>query len=104
MSSMPGSAPVQEGDLASQREIMRWTWPVGTRRVLAGAVMAAALGLAVASRSVPRSDAGIVKAPALLLDVNTVPPGVLEALPHVGQTLARQVGRGPRATAARLTG
>ena len=62
------------------------------RGVLAAAVIAAALGLAVASQSVPRSAGeGIVVAPDLLLDPNTAPPGVLETLPHVGRTLVRQL-------------
>ena len=39
----------------------------------------------------PESEAEIVKAPDLLLDLNTVPARVLETLPHVGQSLVRQV-------------
>jgi hypothetical protein len=81
----------QEVDRASRREIVPWIWPTGTRGVLAVSVCAAALGLAVASRSLPRSGEEIVPAPALLLDVNTVPPQVLETLPHVGQSLVRQL-------------
>jgi hypothetical protein len=92
MSSMPSPIPIQEdGDPASGREVIRWNWPLGARVLLAGAVVAAALCLAFASQSVPGSDAEIVKAPDLLLDLNTVPPHVLETLPHVGQSLSRQV-------------
>jgi hypothetical protein len=92
MSSMPDPAPVlRENDPASRREIMHWNWPIEARRVLAAAAIVGALGLAVASRSVPRSSEGIVEAPVLSLDVNTVPPQVLEILPHVGQTLVRQL-------------
>jgi competence protein ComEA len=77
---------------ASRREPVPWVWPAGARGVLAAAVIAAALGLTVASQSVPRSaGAGIVVAPDLLLDLNTAPPGVLETLPHVGPTLVRQL-------------
>jgi hypothetical protein len=47
--------------------------------------------LAFGSQSVPQSDAEIVKAPDLVLDLNTAPARVLETLPHVGQTLVRQV-------------
>ena len=69
-----------EGDLASRREVMHWIWPAGARGLLAAAVIAAALGLAVASHSVPEPGAEIVKAPDLLLDLNTVPARVLETL------------------------
>jgi Helix-hairpin-helix motif len=92
MSSMSCPISIQEGrDPASRREVIRWNWPAGVRGLLAGAVIAAALGLGFAGRSVPESDAEIVKARDLLLDLNTVPPRVLETLPHVGQTLVRQV-------------
>jgi hypothetical protein len=92
MSSMPSAIAIQdEGDPAPLREVIRWNWPAGARGLLAGAVIAAALGLAFVSQSVPRSDAEIVKAPDLLLDLNTAPAHVLETLPHVGQTLVRQV-------------
>jgi hypothetical protein len=92
MSSMPSAIAIQdEGDPAPLREVIRWNWPAGARGLLAGAVIAAALGLAFVSQSVPRSDAEIVKAPDLLLDLNTAPAHVLETLPHVGRTLVRQV-------------
>jgi len=77
---------------ASRRGPVPWTWPVGARGVLTAFVMAAALGLAVASQSGSRSSGqSIVAAPDLLLDANTAPPGVLETLPHVGRTLVRQL-------------
>jgi hypothetical protein len=77
---------------AIRREPVPWIWPVAARAVLAAAAIAAALGLAVASLSAPRSGgAGIVVAPDLVLDVNTAPPGVLETLPHFGRTLVRQL-------------
>ncbi len=88
------SAPLligREEQLASGRGGIHWLWPAGTRGLLAAMVIAAALGLAVASESVPEPGAEIVKAPHLLLDLNTVPARVLETLPHVGQTLVRQV-------------
>ena len=92
MSSVSIPVPIEgERDPESRREGMRWSWPAGARGVLAVAVIAGALGLAFASQSVPESAAEIVKAPDLLLDLNTVPARVLNTLPHVGQTLARQV-------------
>ena len=81
----------QESDRPSARDGIRWIWPAGARGLLATAVIMAAVGLAIASQSLPESDEGIVKAPDLLLDLNTVPPRVLETLPHVGQTLVRQL-------------
>ena len=92
MSSVPSPIPIQaKDDRASQRDVIRWNWPAGARGLLAVGVIAAALSLAFASQSVPKSDADIVKAPDLLLDLNTAPARVLETLPHVGQTLVRQV-------------
>ncbi len=92
MSSMSGPILVDhEGDLASKREGMPWIWPAGARGLLGAVVIAAALGLAVASHSVPEPGAEVVKAPDLVIDLNTVPPGVLETLPHVGQSLVRQI-------------
>ena len=92
MSSVPSSIPIEEeGEPASLREVIHWNWPAGARGLLAVAVIGAALSLAFASQSVPKSGTEIVKAPDLLLDLNTVPARVLETLPHVGQTLVRQV-------------
>ena len=79
-----------------------WIWPAGARGLLAAVVIAAALGLAVASHSVPEPGAEIVKAPDLLLDLNTVPARVLETLPHVGQTLVRQIVAAREPTAHRI--
>ena len=73
-------------------EPVPWIWPVGSRAVLTGLVIAAALGLAIASRSVPQSASdAIVAGPDLVLDPNTAPPRVLETLPHVGRTLVQQI-------------
>jgi len=73
------------------RPEMRWILPAGTRRVLATVVITAALGLGVSSAALPRTGASIVPAPDLKVDINTVPPHVLGTLPHVGQTLVRQL-------------
>jgi len=63
-------------------------WLVKARFVLTAAVIAAALLLGFAGRSVERSSGGAVaKVPALRLDPNTAPPEVLAALPHVGSSL-----------------
>jgi hypothetical protein len=92
MSSVPSPIPIQaKDDRASQRDFIRWNWPAGARGLLAVGAIAAALSLAFASQSVPKSDSEIVKAPDLVLDLNTAPARVLETLPHVGQSLVRQV-------------
>ncbi len=93
MSSMPGaSAPPVLADAASAQGVVQWILPAGARHILAAAVMAVAVGLAYASDSVPGSSGrAIVPAPDLLIDLNTVPAPVLETLPHVGQTLVRQL-------------
>jgi Helix-hairpin-helix motif len=92
MSTMPALlSDNREDDLASGRDEMPWIWPAGTRGLLAGLVIVVALALAFASASVPEADAMIVKAPDLLLDLNTVPPPVLGTLPHIGQSLTRQI-------------
>jgi hypothetical protein len=67
-----------------------WPWPVGVRRVLAGAAILAAMALALASRLDPPSSAETFAiAPELVVDPNTAPPHVLTALPHIGPTLVR---------------
>ena len=92
MSTMPVLlSDDREGDLAPGRDKLPWIWPAGARALLAGLVIVVALALAFASTSVPEPDAIIAKAPDLLLDLNTVPPPVLGTLPHVGQSLTRQI-------------
>jgi Helix-hairpin-helix motif len=93
MSSIPeASAPPLEADARSGRVLVQWILPAGARGLLAAMTIAVALGLACASGSVPgSSSAVIVAAPNLLIDLNTAPPPVLETLPHVGQTLVRQL-------------
>ncbi len=63
----------------------------GTRRFLAAAVFAAALGLGIANRWVaPAPAKESLRPPELHLDPNTAPPEVLAALPHVGPKLVRE--------------
>jgi hypothetical protein len=81
----------EERGARPRREPIGWIWPAGTRGVLAAGVVSGALGLAMLCRTLPQPDRPIVFAPELRLDVNTVPPRVLETLPHVGQTLVRQL-------------
>ena len=92
MSSMPGASAQPEVDARSGQAVVQWILPAGSRGLLAASVMGVAMGLACTSYSVPGSAGGaIVAAPDLLIDLNTAPPPVLETLPHVGQTLVRQL-------------
>jgi hypothetical protein len=92
MSSMPGASAQPEADARSGQAVVQWILPAGSRGLLAASVMGVAMGLACTSYSVPGSAGGaIVAVPDLLIDLNTAPPPVLETLPHVGQTLVRQL-------------
>jgi competence protein ComEA len=70
---------------------MVWNWPLGTRAMLAGVVIVAALGLAGASRGVSSTPGSPVIVPNLILDPNTAPARILTVLPHFGPTLARRL-------------
>jgi hypothetical protein len=93
MSSMPGTSALPIlADGKHGHALIQWILPVGARRILAATVITVALGLACASYSVPGSSGGpIAAAPELMIDLNTAPAPVLETLPHVGQTLVRQL-------------
>src|SRR5262245_14208071 len=94
MSSTTGPSPQpvpSEPPPTRGRLLVPWSWPAGVRRLLAGLAIVGALGLAVASRDVSLSSTSTGKTPELLLDVNTAPPWVLAALPHVGPALARRI-------------
>jgi competence protein ComEA len=80
-------APVEN---SPRHAAVTWPWPIGARGVLAGLVLFAAMGLALASRfDPPSSVATFIVAPELAVDPNTVPARVLTALPHVGPSLVR---------------
>ena len=89
MFSMAGTISVDEtGDRAREHAHVPWIWPAGTRRLLAGTVIAAALLLAAQGGG---ANPGPAAAPILRVDLNTAPPQVLSALPHVGPALLRHV-------------
>ena len=70
------------------RDVAMAGWRAG---VLAGVVILAAMGLAMASRfDQPSSGEAFAVAPELSVDPNTAPARVLTALPHVGPTLVRE--------------
>jgi hypothetical protein len=93
MSSMPAAcAPRVVADASSGQAVVQWILPAGARGFLAASLIIVALGLAFASYSVPGASGGsVVALPDLLIDLNTAPAPVLETLPHVGQTLVRQL-------------
>jgi competence protein ComEA len=71
--------------------LVPWTWPMGTRVLLAGLAMAVALGLRSASGEIRPSSEPIAGPPALVLDPNTAPLRALAALPHIGPALAKRL-------------
>jgi competence protein ComEA len=73
---------------AGADSVIPWSWPAGARALLAGVVIVAALGLAIAGRNVRATSAPPEPFPELVLDVNTAPLRALAALPHLGPTLA----------------
>jgi competence protein ComEA len=69
-----------------------WTWPAGARVFLALILLISTVALRAASRSLGtdlRRNCRIV--PVLVIDPNTTPASVLEALPHVGPSLVRKL-------------
>jgi competence protein ComEA len=66
-----------------------WGWSAPVERVLAGVVLAAALGLAVQGAAARRAPAAPL--PALRLDVNRVDAALLAVLPGVGPGRARAI-------------
>ena len=70
--------------------VVPWCWPSGARVLLAVLAMAAGLGLMRASWDIPSAPPTGLQF-NLLLDVNTAPPRVLAALPHVGPALTSRL-------------
>jgi DNA uptake protein ComE-like DNA-binding protein len=69
-------------------------WPAGSRVVLGGLTVAAALWLALASRAgQTSSEEHGVPLPRLVVDANTAPREVLAALPSAGPALADRLVR-----------
>lgn len=83
---------VEQNRTAQGQGAGRWPWPVHTRVLLALVTLIAGVTLRVAARSAgcdPRSFSRV--APVLVIDPNTAPASVLEALPHVGPSLVRRL-------------
>ncbi len=71
--------------------LLPWSWPEGTRVLLAAVAIAAAISLAAGRAGQPRAGQRTRVASDLVLDMNTASPQALAALPHVGPTLARRI-------------
>jgi Helix-hairpin-helix motif len=82
-----------ESDPPTERlgSLVPWSWPTGTRVLLAGLAMAVAWCLSTASRDVRPSSEPIAAPPELVLDPNTAPARALAGLPHIGPALASRL-------------
>ncbi len=68
-----------------------WTWPARARVLLALIVLISGVALRVASDSLGTGRQRTCRVvPVLVIDPNTAPASVLEALPHVGPSLVKQ--------------
>ncbi|MGO8898874.1 MAG: ComEA family DNA-binding protein [Isosphaeraceae bacterium] len=72
--------------------VVSWTWPARARVLLAFVVLISGVALRVASDSLGTSLRRTCRVvPVLVIDPNTAPASVLEALPHVGPSLVKQL-------------
>lgn len=72
--------------------VASWTWPTRARVLLAVVVFIAAVALRVATDSLGTGLQRTCRVvPVLVIDPNTAPAFVLEALPHVGPSLVKQL-------------
>ena len=83
---------LEQGATTLGRSAGSWPWPVHTRLLLAVFVLIAGVGLRVGVHSAgcdARTASRLV--PVLVIDPNTAPASVLEALPHVGPSLVQKL-------------
>lgn len=71
--------------------VLPWTWPDGTRVLLAILAISAAVALTVGRTGRLSARRKGAVASNLVLDVNAASPAALAALPHIGPTLARRI-------------
>ncbi|MGO9920098.1 MAG: ComEA family DNA-binding protein [Isosphaeraceae bacterium] len=102
MSSEPDRAADRDGEKeagAARVTAVAQTWPIEARTLLALAVAPMAIGLMIVCRDAGSSSRGsFASSPNLVLDANSAPPRVLEAVPTLGPAL---VGRFVAARAER---
>jgi Helix-hairpin-helix motif len=82
-----------DGDPPMERQgwFVPWSWPAGSRVLLACLAMAVAWVLSTADRNVRPSSEPLTRPPELVLDPNTAPLHALAALPHIGPALANRL-------------
>jgi competence protein ComEA len=69
-----------------------WPWTTGIRLLLGFLVIVSGVALRIASHSVSAGASTICRGvPVLVIDPNTAPASVLEALPHVGPVLVKRL-------------
>jgi competence protein ComEA len=94
MCSGSNLAKVRDGEKepgAARHHAVAETWPVEARTLLAVLVVAMAIGLLTVCRDAGSSSRkAFAAAPNLVLDPNSAPPQVLEALPTLGPALVRR--------------
>jgi competence protein ComEA len=72
--------------------VVSWTWPARARVLLAFVVLISGVALRVARDSLGTGHQRACRVvPVLVIDPNTAPASVLEALPHVGPSLVKQL-------------
>jgi len=102
MSSRPSLAETRDGEQkpgATRHAAVAETWPLEARTLLAVVAVTMAIGLLTVCRDAGSpSRKAFAAVPNLVLDPNSAPPQVLEALPTLGPTL---VGRWVAARAER---
>lgn len=88
----PVSQPSTQASDPRDRAALRWIWPAGVRVLLAAFVLlsSVALRLNVSWKGLESSTA-YSRAPDLVVDPNTAPASVLEALPHLGPRLVQRL-------------
>ena len=73
-------------------KVVSWTWPARARVLLAIVVLISGVTLRLASDSLGTGRQRACRVvPVLVIDPNTAPASVLEALPHVGPSLVKQL-------------
>ena len=93
MSSSVGGPQDEHADsLGGVWTAVSWAWPVRARVLLAVVVLVSGVTLRLSSDSLGTGRQRSCRVfPVLVIDPNTVPASVLEALPHVGPSLVKQV-------------
>ncbi|QEH36109.1 Helix-hairpin-helix motif protein [Aquisphaera giovannonii] len=85
-------APDDSGPARAASGGAPWAWPADVRALLAAILVAAGVALrAAGSGEAPAGGGPPAGSIALRVDPNTAPRSVLEALPHVGPSLAGRI-------------